>query len=122
MRISTRLIPPVKRPTGKAASLFKAIPAQLAGNAHRYQITPVIGEVEDTALLTLLHDMEESKTVNVAHHVDDPNIGFPMTDKWDTFKMYVGDTGLFVTLAFADKEVTDCRTNWRQTWAMYMRI
>ena len=42
-------------PTGKAASLFKAIPAQLAGNAHRYQITPVIGEVEDTALLTLLH-------------------------------------------------------------------
>ena len=60
-------------PTGKAASLFKAIPAQLAGNAHRYQITPVIGEVEDTALLTLLHEMEESKTVNVAHHVDDPN-------------------------------------------------
>ena len=60
-------------PTGKAASLFKAIPAQLAGNAHRYQITPVIGEVEDTAQLTLLHEMEESKTVNVAHHVDNPN-------------------------------------------------
>ena len=60
-------------PTGKAASLFKAIPAQLAGNAHRYQITPVIGEVEDTALLTLLHKLEESKTVNVAHHVDNPN-------------------------------------------------
>ena len=34
-------------PTGKAASLFKAIPAQLAGNAHRYQITPVIGEVDN---------------------------------------------------------------------------
>ena len=94
-------------PTGKAASLFKAIPAPLAGNAHRYQITPVIGEVEDTALLTLLHEMEESKTVNVAHLVDDPNVGLPMTDKWDTFKMYVGDTGLFVTLAFADKEVTE---------------
>lgn len=29
-------------PTGKAASLFKAIPAQLYGNAHRYQTTPVI--------------------------------------------------------------------------------
>ena len=91
----------------KRASLFKAIPAQLAGNAHRYQITPVIGEVEDTALLRLLHEMEESKTVNVAHHVDNPNVGLPMTDKWDTFKMYVGDTGLFVTLAFADKEVTE---------------
>ena len=94
-------------PTGKAASLFKAIPAQLYSNAHRYQTTPVIGEVEDDTLLALLHEMEESKTVNIAHHVDDPNVGLPMTDNLGSFKMYVGDTGLFVTLAFADKEVTD---------------
>ena len=94
-------------PTGKAASLFKAIPAQLSGNAHRYQITPVIGEMDNNSLIALLHEMEESKTVNIAHHVDDPNVGFSMTDNIDAFKMYVGDTGLFVTLAFADKEVTE---------------
>jgi len=94
-------------PTGKASSLFKAIPAQLSGNAHRYQTTPVIGEVEDSALLTILHEMEESKTVNIAHHVDDPNVGMPLTDKPGAFKMYVGDTGLFITLAFADKDVTE---------------
>ena len=94
-------------PSGKAASLFKAIPAQLYRNAYRYQTTPVIGEVEDAALFTLLHEMEESKTVNIAHHVDDPNVGLPMTDNLGNFKMYVGDTGLFVTLAFADKEVTE---------------
>lgn len=94
-------------PTGKAASLFKAIPAQLSGKAHRYQTTPIIGEVENDSLLALLHEMEESKTVNIAHHVDDPNVGFSMTDNLDTFKMYVGDTGLFITLAFADKEVTE---------------
>ena len=94
-------------PTGKAASLFKAIPAQLYGNAHKYQITPVIGDVEDSTLLSLLHEMEESKTVNISHHVDDPNVGLPMTDNLGNFKMYVGDTGLFVTLAFADKDVTE---------------
>ena len=94
-------------PTGKAASLFKAIPAQLSGNAHRYQITPVVGEVENGSLQALLHEMEESKTVNVAHHADNPNVGLPMTDKFDAFKMYVGDTGLFVSLAFADKDVTE---------------
>ena len=93
--------------TGKAASMFKAIPAQLYGNAHRYQTTPVIGEVEDDTLLTLIHEMEESNTVNIAHHVDDPNVGLPMTDNLGSFKMYVGDTGLFVTLAFADKDVTE---------------
>ena len=94
-------------PTGKAASLFNAIPAQLSGNVHRYQTTPIVGEVENDSLIALLHEMEESKTVNIAHHVDDPNVGFSMTDNLDSFKMYVGDTGLFVTLAFADKEVTD---------------
>lgn len=94
-------------PTGKAATLFKAIPAQLYGNVHRYQTTPVIGEVENDTLLTLIHEMEESKTVNIAHHVDNPSIGLPMTDNLGSFKMYVGDTGLFVTLAFADKEVTE---------------
>ena len=94
-------------PTGKAASLFKAIPAQLSGNAHRYQITPVVGEVENSSLQALLHEMEESKTVNIAHHADDPNVGLPMTDNIETFKMYVGDTGLFVSLAFADKDVTE---------------
>lgn len=94
-------------PTGKAASLFNAIPAQLSRNGHRYQTTPIVGEVENDSLIALLHKMEESKTVNIAHHVDDPNVGFSMTDNLDSFKMYVGDTGLFVTLAFADKEVTD---------------
>lgn len=94
-------------PTGKAASLFNAIPAQLSGNVRRYQTTPIVGEVENDSLIALLHEMEESKTVNIAHHVDDPNVGFSMTDNLDSFKMYVGDTGLFVTLAFADKEVTD---------------
>lgn len=94
-------------PTGKAASLFKAIPAQLSGNAHRYQITPVVGDMEGSSLQALLHEMEESKTVNIAHHADDPNVGLPMTDNLETFKMYVGDTGLFVSLAFADKDVTE---------------
>ena len=75
-------------PTGKAATLFKAIPAQLSGNVHRYQTTPVVGDVERDSLLALLHEMEESKTVNIAHHVDDPNVGFSMTDNLDTFKMY----------------------------------
>lgn len=94
-------------PTGKAASLFKAIPAQLSGNAHRYQITPVVGDMEGSSLQALLHEMEESKTVNIVHHADDPNVGLPMTDNLETFKMYVGDTGLFVSLAFADKDVTE---------------
>ena len=35
-------------PTGKAASLFKAIPAQLYSNAHRYQTTPELAKLKMT--------------------------------------------------------------------------
>ena len=51
--------------------------------------------------------MEESKTVNIARHADDPHVGMGLTTKWGAYKMYVCDTGLFVTLAFWEKDFTD---------------
>lgn len=46
-------------------------------------------------------------TVNVAYHANDPNVGLALTRDNEYFKMYVGDTGLFITLAFKDKDFTD---------------
>ena len=44
--------------------------------------------------------------VNIAYHVDDPNAGMAQTINRRAFKMFVCDTGLFVTLAFWDKDFT----------------
>ena len=46
-------------------------------------------------------------TVNFAHHANDPNVGMPLHADYNQYKMYMGDTGLFITLAFWDKEATD---------------
>ena len=95
-------------PSGKAAKLFSAIPAQLSKNASRYQETSVLGRSEDKEKLEeLLRNLEDSMTVNFAHHADDPNVGMPLHADYDQYKMYMGDTGLFITLAFWDKEATD---------------
>ena len=95
-------------PSGKAAKLFSAIPAQLSKNAKRYQSTSVLKRIENkTALDEILMDLEDSLTVNFSHHADDPNIGMPMHTDYNQYKMYVGDTGLFITLAFWDKNVTE---------------
>ena len=51
--------------------------------------------------------MEKSKTVNISHHCDDPNVGLGSTEDLEQYKMFVGDTGLFVTLAFRDKAFTE---------------
>jgi predicted AAA+ superfamily ATPase len=94
-------------PSGKAARIFAAIPAQLNSNASRYQISSVIPKARTEDYIELISEMEKTKTVNISHHCDDPNIGLGSTEDLDLYKMFVGDTGLFVTLAFRDKAFTE---------------
>lgn len=44
--------------------------------------------------------MEKTRTVNISHHSDDPNVGLGSTEDLIQYKMFVGDTGLFVTHAY----------------------
>ena len=95
-------------PSGKVSRLFCAIPSELSKNASRYQATSVLGRSEGKETMAeYLNDLEDSLTVNFAHHSDDPNVGMPIHMDYSKYKMYVGDTGLFVTLAFWDKSVTE---------------
>ena len=95
-------------PSGKISRLFTAIPSELTKNASRYQVNSVLGRSEDKDTMSeLLRDLEDSLTVNFAHHVNDPNVGLPLNAEYSQYKMFVADTGLFVTLAFWDKKVTD---------------
>lgn len=95
-------------PTGKAAALFRSIPSQLTGNASRYKVTSVIGRNESAdKTAQLIREMEDSMTVNVSHHANDPNVGLALHADYDVYKMYLADTGLFITLAFMDKSATD---------------
>ena len=95
-------------PSGKLSRLFYNIPAELNKNASRYQVTSVLGRSEDRdVMVEMLNELEESLTVNFAHQVNDPNVGLPMHTSYEQYKMYVGDTGLFVTLAFWDKSATE---------------
>jgi predicted AAA+ superfamily ATPase len=94
-------------PSGKAARIFAAIPAQLNSNASRYQISSVIGGAKADDVIELISEMEKSMTVNISHHCDDPNVGMSAFEDLRQYKMFVGDTGLFVTLAFKDKDFTE---------------
>lgn len=94
-------------PAGKAARIFAAIPAQLNSNASRYQISNVIPKARAEDYIELISEMEKSRTVNISHHCDDPNVGFGNTEDLTQYKMFTGDTGLFVTLAFRDKAFTE---------------
>lgn len=94
-------------PSGRISKLFMAIPAQLSGNMMRYRPTSIVGKIPSTKIDELLVSLEDSKTINIAYHADDPNIGMSLTANYGKYKLYVGDTGLFVTLVFWDKDFTE---------------
>ena len=93
--------------TGKAMALFMSIPSQLVGNAHRFQPSTVIEKTRSEQLENLVFMMKDSKTVNVCYHANDPHVGMDLSANRSTYKMYIADTGLFVTLAFWDKDFTE---------------
>jgi uncharacterized protein len=93
-------------PSGKTSMLFHAIPAQLNANASRYQVGSVIEGGRADRLTTPLSILRESMTTNIARHSNDPSAGLAMHINPDCFKLYCGDTGLFVTLAFWDSDFT----------------
>ena len=94
-------------PTGKATRMFYAVPGQLSKNASRYQISSVIEQGKQDRVEEILQDMEDSQVVVLSHHVDDPNVGLSLNGDLGRYKMFLNDTGLFVTLAFWDKDVTE---------------
>ena len=94
-------------PTGKATRMFYAVPGQLSKNASRYQISSVIEGGKQDRVEELLRDMEDSKVVLFSHHAGDPNVGLSLHEDMGRYKMFLNDTGLFITLAFWDKDVTE---------------
>lgn len=93
--------------SGRAKALYDAIPAQLSKNALRYQVGMTIRDERAERIMNVVKEMEDSMTVNVAYHSDDPNAGLALTKNEEYFKMYASDTGLFVTLAFKDRDVVE---------------
>lgn len=87
--------------------LFMAIPAQLSKNVSRYAPTSILPGVDAERIQQLLHDLEDSKTIQIAYHADDPNVGMSLNADYSKFKIYLSDTGLFITLVFWDKAFTE---------------
>ena len=93
--------------TGRMSMLFEAIPAQLNKNASRYQVSSVLQHDRADTVLEMISNMVDSKTVHIAYHANDPNVGMANAKDLGRFKLFLTDTGLFTTLIFKDKDFTE---------------
>lgn len=94
-------------PSGALSMLFDAIPAQLANKSSRYHVSSVLANRQASDILEELAELRESKTVLMAYHANDPNVGMASSIDLEKFKLYLADTGLFVTLMFKDADFTE---------------
>lgn len=87
--------------------MFDSSPAQLNKNASRYQVSSVLKGERADSILELIAQIKDSKTVLVSYHANDPNAGMSNNKDLIKFKLFLCDTGLFVTLMFKDSDFTE---------------
>lgn len=94
-------------PLGRISTIFSSIPSQLSRNTKGFNIGNVIENGRPSRYGEIFADLRESKTVNFAYKANDPGIGLSLHTDFDDFKMYLADTGLFVSLIYQDKDYTE---------------
>ena len=93
--------------SGRISALYHSIPAQLAKDLRKYRITTAIGKKNNTRADELIYELIDSKTVLPCYNSTDPRVSLADTKDFDSYKLYLSDTGLFVTLMFIVRPVTE---------------
>ncbi len=96
-----------KRYNSRVSSIFENIPGFLS--THEKKI--VLKEIEPNSPTYDRYDeplfwLEDSMICNLCYKCTDPNVGFDLNKDDSSVKCYMGDTGLLVSLAFSENELT----------------
>ena len=93
--------------SGLAGDIYDAIPANLSSNASRYILSNAREGTRSERVRDLLPDILSSYTVNIAYHANNPAVGMALEKDVGEYKLFTSDVGLFVTLAFRDKNYVE---------------
>lgn len=94
-------------PSGRMSAIFHSIPAQLAKDTKKYRISEAIGSRKNKTSEEILYDLIDSKTVLPCYNSTNPRFSLANTKDFNSYKLYIFDTGLFVTLMFIDRPIIE---------------
>lgn len=96
-----------KRYNSKVSAIFENIPAYLSTHEKRI----VLSEIDDDGRFDRYDEplfwLDDSMICNLCYKCNDPNVGLALNKNDSYVKCYLGDTGLLVSLAFSENEITD---------------
>lgn len=63
--------------------------------------------IETGSLISIKKNVKNSKTVIPSYNVTDPRVSLSLSKDLASYKLYIADTGLFITLMFIDRPVAE---------------
>ncbi len=94
-------------PSGKLSAIYHSIPAQLSKDGKRYRLSAAVGKRKSSKDEKLVYELIDSKTVLPSYNSTDPRVSLSLSKDLDSYKLYIADTGLFITLMFIDRPVAE---------------
>ncbi len=92
--------------TRKVQSVFDGIPSQLSRHDRIYRLSALGKNARYRAFEDSFLWLDDARIVNTAFNCTEPNSGLRLSSERNTLKLYMGDTGLLVSLAFDESEKT----------------
>lgn len=89
----------------KVESVFDGIPSQLSKHEKKYTISSLGKGARSRDYESAFLWLQDSMIANICFNSTDPNIGLKINRDNSSFKMYMGDTGLLISLAFDENGI-----------------
>ena len=89
----------------KIEELFDEIPSQLKKHDKKFKITSLGKDAKNRDYNDSFLWLDDAKIVNIAYNSNEPVVGLTMNRDNSTYKCYMADTGLLLSLSFSEKEI-----------------
>lgn len=89
------------------SNFFFRIPSELSKHDKRYVISHITPNARIREYQGPIRWLDEAMIINIANSVDDPSAALNMSMSAPSFKCYLMDTGLLITLAFKDRPILE---------------
>ncbi|MBO4729591.1 MAG: ATP-binding protein [Spirochaetaceae bacterium] len=94
-------------PSGELSAIYHSIPAQLSKGTKRFRLGVATGRRRTSKSDKLIYNLIDSKTVLSSFNSTDPRVSLSLTKDLESYKLYIADTGLFITLMFIDRPAAE---------------
>ena len=85
----------------KVLKIFDELPGQLQKHEKKFRLSALGAGARFRSYESSFVWLDESRVVNICHRATEPTVGLRMRQDDATMKLYMADTGLLVTAAFA---------------------